>query len=261
MNQLNEHLGSLTNRFVNQVAIITGGADGIGKGIARRLASEGAAVALFDINGALLERTVAEFTGQGYHATGYVVGISEESAVEKAVQAVMKTAGQLDIMVNSAGVVGPTSTNITDYAVADFDTVYNTNLRGAFLMTKWAINAMKANNYGRILHLASIAGKEGNPFMAGYSAMKAGVIGLVKGVGKEYAETGITVNGLAPAVIKTAMNENTAPEQLAYMTAKIPMKRLGTVEEVAALAAWIVSEEASFTTGFIFDLSGGRATY
>ena len=261
MDQLNEHLRSSTNRFANQIAIITGGADGIGKGIARRLASEGAAVVLFDINGVLLERTVAEFTRQEYHATGYVVDISEESAVEKAVQTVVETAGQLDIMVNSAGVVGPTSTNITDYSVADFDTVYNTNLRGAFLMTKWAINAMTTNNYGRILHLASIAGKEGNPFMAGYSSMKAGVIGLVKGVGKEYAETGITVNGLAPAVIRTAMNENTAPEQLEYMTAKIPMKRLGTVEEVASLAAWIVSEEASFTTGFIFDLSGGRATY
>jgi 3-oxoacyl-[acyl-carrier protein] reductase len=120
---------------------------------------------------------------------------------------------------------------------------------------------MKKNNYGRILLIASIAGKEGNPYMAGYSATKAGVIGLVKGIGKEYAETGITVNGLAPAVIKTPMNDNTAPEQLAYMTAKIPMKRLGTVEEVAALAAWIVSKESSFNTGFVFDISGGRATY
>src|SRR5207344_3412686 len=115
--------------------------------------------------------------------------------------------------------------------------------------------SMKKNNYGRILLIASIAGKEGNPFMAGYSATKAGVIGLVKGIGKEYAETGITVNGLAPAVIKTAMNDNTAPEQLAYMTAKIPMKRLGTVEEVAALSCWIISKEASLNTGFIFDVS------
>ena len=251
----------MENRFAGQVAIVTGGAEGIGKGIANRLASEGATLVLFDINGALLERTVAEFTGQGYQATGHVVDVGEESAVEKAVKTVLETAGQLDIMVNSAGIVGPTSTKITDYAVADYEAVYRTNLRGAFLMTKWAISAMETRNYGRILHLASIAGKEGNPFMAGYSSMKAGVIGLVKGVGKEYAETGITVNGLAPAVIRTAMNENTAPEQLAYMTAKIPMKRLGTVEEVAALAAWIVSKESSFTTGFIFDLSGGRATY
>ena len=128
-------------------------------------------------------------------------------------------------------------------------------------MTKYAVAAMEKNRYGRVLLLASIAGKEGNPFMAGYSSMKAGVIGLVKGVGKEYADKNITVNGLAPAVIKTAMNADTSPEQLQYMVAKIPMKRLGTVEEVANMASWIVSNEASFTTGFIFDISGGRATY
>ncbi|MVM32804.1 SDR family oxidoreductase [Spirosoma sp. HMF4905] len=251
----------MLTRFANQVAIVTGGADGIGKAIANRIASEGATIVLFDINHVQLERTVAEFSKQGFDVTGHIVDISQESSVEKAVQLVAETAGRLDIIVNSAGIVGPTNTKITDYSVADYDRVYHTNLRGAFLMTKYGIKAMEKHNYGRILHLASIAGKEGNPFMTGYSSMKAGVIGLVKGIGKEYAETGITVNGLAPAVIKTAMNENTAPEQLAYMTAKIPMKRLGTVDEVAAMAAWIVSEEASFTTGFIFDLSGGRATY
>lgn len=251
----------MTNRFTNQTAIITGGASGIGKGIARRIASEGATVALFDIDDALLTQTVTELTGLGYVVTGHIVNISDEDAVERAVQSVAERAGRLDIMVNSAGIVGPTSTKITDYAVAEYDRIYQINLRGAFLMTKWAVKVMEKANYGRILHLASIAGKEGNPFMTGYSSMKAGVIGLVKGVGKEYAETGITVNGLAPAVIKTALNEHTAPEQLAYMTAKIPMKRLGTVEEVAALASWIVSAECSFTTGFIFDLSGGRATY
>lgn len=251
----------MVNRFENQIAIVTGGAEGIGKGIARRLATEGATVALFDINHVALQRTVAMFIGEGFAVTGHVVDVSQESSVEKEVQAVVEAAGRLDIVINSAGIVGPTSTKITDYSVADFDRMYHTNLRGAFLMTKCALKAMEKNNYGRILHLASIAGKEGNPFMAGYSSTKAGVIGLVKGIGKEYAETGITINGLAPAVINTAMNKETAPEQLAYMTAKIPMKRLGTVEEVAAMAAWIVSEEASFTTGFIFDLSGGRATY
>jgi 3-oxoacyl-[acyl-carrier protein] reductase len=251
----------MSNRFTDQVAIVTGGADGIGKAIAKRLASEGATIVIFDINSALLERTVAEFTQQGYAVSGHAVDISQEKPVQEAIQAVENTAGRLDIMINAAGIVGPTSTKITDYSVDDYDRVYSINLRGAFLMTKYAIQVMEKHNYGRILHLASIAGKEGNPFMAGYSSMKAGVIGLVKGIGKEYAETGITVNGIAPAVIRTAMNENTAPEQLAYMTAKIPMKRLGTVDEVAALAAWIVSEEASFNTGFIFDLSGGRATY
>lgn len=251
----------MSTRFADQVAIITGGAEGIGKGIARRIASEGATVVLFDINSALLDRTVADFVGQGYQATGYVVDISDEAAVQKAVDQVEQTYQRLDMMVNSAGIVGPTSTRITDYSVAEYDRIYSINLRGAFLMTKYAIRVMEKANYGRILHMASIAGKEGNPFMAGYSSMKAGVIGLVKGVGKEYAETGITVNGLAPAVIRTALNEHTAPDQLAYMTAKIPMKRLGTVEEVAALAAWVLSKEASFNTGFIFDLSGGRATY
>ena len=120
---------------------------------------------------------------------------------------------------------------------------------------------MEKKNYGRILLIASIAGKEGNPGMVGYSATKSGVIGIVKGIGKEYAETGITINGIAPAVIKTNLNDNTAPDQMAYMVAKIPMKRLGTVEEVAAISAWIVSKECSFSTGFVFDISGGRATY
>lgn len=251
----------MSNRFTNRVAIVTGGADGIGKAIAHRLASEGATVALFDIDEASLQRTCAEMTGQSLAVTGHIVDISQEGPVEKAVQDVVRATSRLDIMVNSAGIVGPSNTRITNYSVDDYDRVYRVNLRGAFLMTKAAIKAMEPANYGRILHLASIAGKEGNPFMTGYSSTKAGVIGLVKGIGKEYAETGITVNGIAPAVIRTTMNENTAPEQLAYMTAKIPMKRLGTVDEVAALATWIVSDEASFTTGFIFDLSGGRATY
>ncbi len=251
----------MSNRFTNQLALITGSAEGIGKGIAERLASEGATVVLFDKNKDLLERTVAQFVGQGYKVSGQIVDITQEDAVAEAIQTVHGTFGQLHIMINSAGIVGPTNTKITEYAVTDYDAIYNVNLRGAFLMTKYAIKAMEPYNYGRILHMASIAGKEGNPMMVGYSSMKAGLIGLVKGVGKEYAETGITVNGLAPAVIQTAMNANTAPEQLAYMTAKIPMKRLGTVAEVASLAAWVVSEEASFSTGFIFDLSGGRATY
>ena len=248
-------------RFSDQVAVISGGADGLGKGIALRLASEGARLALFDINQRLLEETVAQFQAQGFIVKGYRVDISSEEEVSKAFAGVEAGFGRIDMMVNSAGIVGPTNTRITEYSVEEYDRIYGINLRGSFLMTKFAIKAMERRNYGRVLLLASIAGKEGNPNMAGYSSMKAGVIGLVKGVGKEYAQTGITVNGLAPAVIRTAMNDNTAPEQLAYMTAKIPMGRLGTVEEVAAIAAWILSKEASFNTGFIFDLSGGRATY
>ncbi len=248
-------------RFENQSAIISGGADGLGKAIAHRIASEGGRVALFDINKTLTDQTVNEFKNNGFVAEGYMVDVSLESPVQNAIQQAENKFGKIDIMVNSAGIVGLTSTKITDYPVEEYDRVYGINLRGSFLMTKYTLKAMEKNNYGRILLIASIAGKEGNPFMSGYSSMKAGVIGLVKGIGKEYAQTGITVNGLAPAVIKTAMNDNTAPDQLAYMTAKIPMGRLGTVEEVASIAAWIVSKEASFNTGFIFDISGGRATY
>lgn len=251
----------MNNRFENQVAVITGGADGLGKGIARRIAAEGGKVILLDINAGLLERTVQEMKDAGLDVAGYPADISQEAAVKQVFEQIGNTYGRIDIMVNAAGIVGPTNTKITDYPVAEYDKIYGINLRGAFLVTKHAIAIMEQKGYGRILLIASIAGKEGNPFMAGYSSMKAGVIGLVKGIGKEYAETGITVNGLAPAVIKTAMNDNTAPEQLAYMTSKIPMKRLGTVEEVAAISTWIVSGEASFTTGFVFDLSGGRATY
>lgn len=248
-------------RFENQVAVVSGGAEGIGKAISDRLLSEGAKVILFDINGTLLNKTVKAFTEKGLAAEGMQVDISNEDQVRDAFEKVQKKYQKLDVMVNSAGIVGPTSTKITDYPVDEFDKIYAINLRGAFLMTKYAAGQMEKNQYGRILLIASMAGKDGNPGMAGYTSMKAGVIGLVKGIGKEYAESGITVNGLAPAVIRTSMNENTAPEQLAYMTDKIPMKRLGTVEEVASLASWILSKEASFNTGFVFDISGGRATY
>jgi 2-dehydro-3-deoxy-L-rhamnonate dehydrogenase (NAD+) len=248
-------------RFENQCAVISGGAEGLGYGIAERIASEGGSVALLDINEELLSKRVKALKDKGYGAEGYKADISMEKDVQGAIEWAETRFGKIDIMVNSAGIVGPTNTKITDYPVEEYDKIYGINLRGSFLMTKYALKAMEKNNYGRILLIASIAGKDGNPFMAGYSSMKAGVIGLVKGIGKEYAQTGITVNGLAPAVIKTAMNEKTAPEQLAYMTAKIPMGRLGTVEEVASIAAWIVSKEASFNTGFVFDISGGRATY
>lgn len=251
----------MMNQFNNQVAVISGGAEGLGKAIGQRLAQGGATLALFDRNEKELQLCIAELTAAGYTAQGWVVDISDEAQVVNAFKAVKDAFGQIDIMVNSAGIVGPTSTSILDYSVNDFDRVYQVNLRGAFLMAKYALSYMAVQSYGRILLIASIAGKEGNPFMSGYSATKAGVIGLVKGLGKEFANSGITINGLAPAVIKTAMNVDTAPEQLAYMISKIPMGRLGTVEEVAAMAAFIVSKENSFSTGFVYDISGGRATY
>jgi NAD(P)-dependent dehydrogenase (short-subunit alcohol dehydrogenase family) len=248
-------------RFSGQVALVSGAADGLGKGIAQRIASEGGQVALFDINEESLDRTVSEFQNMGFAVHGIAGDISSESSVQEVFKKTETKFGKIDIMVNSGGIIGVTESKIADYPVEEFDKVYRVNLRGSFLMTKYAVQAMEKHNYGRILLIASIAGKEGNPFMAGYSATKAGVIGLVKGISKEYAKTGITINGLAPALIKTAMNDDIVAEQLAYMTSKIPMGRLGDIGEVASLASWIVSKEASFNTGFIFDISGGRATY
>jgi 2-dehydro-3-deoxy-L-rhamnonate dehydrogenase (NAD+) len=251
----------MNEKFSNKIAIIAGGAGGIGKGVAFRLGQEGATVALFDFNQSLLQQTLTEFEQQQIKAIGFLIDISNEDQVKKAILQVAEEYGRIDILINSAGIVGPTSTKITEYSNADFDRLYQVNLKGSFLMTKYVLKEMEKSGKGRLLLISSISGKEGNPGMVGYSASKAGVIGLVKGVAKEFAETKITVNGLAPAVIKTPMNENTSEEQLAYMTAKIPMKRLGTIEEVAALCCFIVSDENSFSTGFIYDISGGRATY
>lgn len=249
------------NRFQNQVAIITGGADGLGKSIALQLGLEGASIALFDRNLSLLNTTIEFLQLKGINAKSYTVDVSKEADIVEAMDQVEKDFQKIDVMVHCAGVVGPTSTKITDYPTKEYENIMAINLKGSFLITKYTLLKMEKNNYGRILLVASIAGKEGNPGMVGYSSTKAGVIGLVKGVAKEFSTAGISINGLAPAVIKTAMNENTSPEQLAYMTAKIPMSRLGEVDEVAAMAAFIVSKENSFSTGFIYDISGGRATY
>lgn len=251
----------MEKRFSNKIAIITGGAEGIGKAIAYRMGKEGATLAIFDLNKVMLQKTIEEFIKDGIKVKGYHTDISNETQVSEAISQIEREWKRIDILVNSAGIVGPTSTKITDFSTAEFDKLYEVNLKGTFLITKYTLKIMEKVGIGRLLLIASIAGKEGNPGMVGYSATKAGVIGLVKGVAKEFADTKITVNGLAPAVIKTAMNENTSPEQLGYMTAKIPMKRLGTVEEVAAISCFIVSDENSFSTGFIYDISGGRATY
>ena len=249
------------NRFEEQVAIVTGGASGIGAGIAWRLASEGAAVNLFDTDEVGLLEQARAMKKAGHKVDAFVVDISSESQVKAGVNEVVNRNQQLDIMINCAAVVGPTATRIEEYTVDEFQRVVDINLTGAFIITKYAIEPMAKKDYGRILLITSIGGKEGNPGMAGYASSKSGVIGLVKGIGKEYAKTGITVNGIAPAVISTPMNQDTSPEMLEYMKAKIPMGRLGTIDEVASLACWIVSKEASFNTGFIFDISGGRATF
>lgn len=252
---------SFAERFKGQVAVVTGGASGIGKAIARRLASEAGRVVLFDRDPEALERVQSEFARENLRVMIVKVDVGHEESVKAGFERVMNAAKRLDVMVNAAGIPGPTNVKIGDYALRDFDHVVRVNLHGSFLTAKEAIRHMLPNGYGRILMLSSIGGKEGNPGMIGYTASKAGVIGLVKSLGKEYAETGITVNGLAPAVIQTALLDGVKPEQLKYMVDKIPMKRVGTPEEVAALAAWIVSREATFNTGCVFDLSGGRATY
>jgi 2-dehydro-3-deoxy-L-rhamnonate dehydrogenase (NAD+) len=169
--------------------------------------------------------------------------------------------GQVHAVVNCVGVQGPLGRRSHEVGLAEFDAVYEVNLRGALAVSQMALPHMIEHQYGRIAHVASIAGKEGNPNMIGYSSTKAGLIGMVKAQGKEYAEDGITINALAPAVIRTAFLDNQPSEVIEYMTERIPMKRPGTVDEVAEILAWIVSPASSFTIGFIFDLSGGRATY
>jgi NAD(P)-dependent dehydrogenase (short-subunit alcohol dehydrogenase family) len=244
--------------FRGQTAIITGGASGIGLAIARRLRSDGAYVALFDRDPKAFAALDKEFGGQG---RGFQADVTDEASVRAAVGAVLGERGQVDILVNSAGVTGKTNVKSQDVAAEDFDFVLRVNVLGPFLTSKYVLPAMLKRGYGRILHIASIAGKEGNAGMIAYSASKAALIGMAKVQGKECAESGVTVNALAPAVVRTPMVDALPEAQVKYMTDKIPMKRCCTLEEVAATAAFIVSREASFTTGFTFDLTGGRAVY
>lgn len=252
---------SFEQRFQGRVAIVTGGASGIGLSIATRIARESGSVALADINEAALAQAKKDMGELPGPVETICFDITREDEVESLVGSVIEEFGQLDVVVNCAGIVGKTATDILDYDLASFREALDVNLIGSFLITKHAIKAMLPAGYGRILLLASIAGKEGNPGMVGYSVSKAGVIGLVKAIGKEYAHTEITINGLAPALIGTPLLLDAEEESINYMTSKIPMGRLGTVAEAAAIACWIVSDEASFNTGAVFDLSGGRATY
>jgi 2-dehydro-3-deoxy-L-rhamnonate dehydrogenase (NAD+) len=241
-----------------QTAIVTGGASGIGLAIARRLRANGAFVALLDLDTREFAALEGEFGGQG---RGVRADVTDEASVRAAVGEVLRERGQVDILVNSAGVTGKTNVPSQDVPAEDFDLVMRVNVRGPFLTSKHALPAMLKRGYGRILHIASIAGKEGNAGMLAYSASKAALIGMTKVQGKECAGSGVTVNALAPAVVRTPMVDAMPEAQVKYMTDKIPMKRCCTLDEVAATAAFIVSPEASFTTGFTFDLTGGRAVY
>lgn len=249
---------SAASDWSEQTAIITGGADGLGFALAKRLCRSGVRVALFDLNEVKL--TIA--TDQlGQLSSGHVVDVTDPTQVGAAYAEVLKRTGRVDILVNSAGITG--TTNILSHAVdlADFDRVLAVNLKGSLVTFQAVLPGMLERDYGRVLHIASIAGKEGNAGMLAYSASKAAVIGMTKVQGKEYATTGITVNALAPAVIQTEMVDRMPPESVKYMTDKIPMRRCGTLEEFAATAAWIISPENTFSTGFTYDMSGGRAVF
>jgi len=246
----------MLNGFKDQVAIVTGAASGIGLAIAKSLSSEGARLALIDKNSEALKKIEGSFRFDSFPAD-----ISSEKEVEKTITAITAAYGRIDILVNSAGITGKTNIKSHETDVVDVQKVFDINFFGSYFTAKYAIPTMLKNNYGRILHIASIAGKEGNAGMLAYSASKAAVIGMTKVQGKEYAESGITINALAPAVIQTALVDAMPAEQVKYMTDKIPMKRCGTLDEIAGLALYIVSPQNSFTTGFTFDLSGGRATY
>ncbi len=242
----------------NQVALVTGAGSGIGLAVSRQFSKEGVRVALLDTDANKLDKAAAFQKGDFLKI---VADVSSESEVRAAVAKIKESYGQIDIVVNAAGIAGITGDTIENIPVDNFIQVFQVNLLGSFNIAKAVLPVMKGRNYGRILLIASIAGKEGNAGMASYSATKAGVIGLTKAIGKEYAETGITVNSLAPAVIKTPIHDTIPQEQINYMTDKIPMKRCGELEEIVSAIRFIVSPENSFTTGFCYDLSGGRATY
>ena len=247
-------------RFVQQVAIVTGAGTGIGFAIASRLGSEGAKVLLVDRDGELASRAAADLESGGGETLVEVGDVGDPSVAGASAARAIDAWGRIDILVNNAGMAGVEG-NIWELPVEELDRAYRTNLRGVFLFCHHTIPHMLERDYGRVVNMASIAGKEGNPRTAPYSSTKAAVIGLTKSVGKELAATGVRVNCVAPALIRTPLMDRFTPEQVRFFAGKIPMGRPGEVEDVAALVAWLASEECSFSTGAVFDISGGRATY
>jgi NAD(P)-dependent dehydrogenase (short-subunit alcohol dehydrogenase family) len=241
--------------------VVVGSGSGIGRAPAAFLAAAGMPVGCLDRDGGTAADTARSIERAGGRVLAVPVDVTQDDTVAPAMRRVEDAFGPIQALVNCAGITGRTNIKAHEVDLADFDTVYRINLRGALVVSQAVLPGMLERNFGRILHVASIAGKEGNAGMAAYSATKAGLIGLVKSMAKDYAETGITINALAPAVIQTPMVDALPQATVDYMTAKIPMRRCGTLEEVAAMIAWIVSPACSFTTGFTFDLSGGRATY
>jgi len=241
--------------------IVVGAASGIGAAAARHLAEQGVRVYGVDRNAPGMIELADALKRAGHDAEAGVADITDAESVRDAIAEIARKAGQIHGLVNCAGITGKTNIKAHDVSLEDFDHVYAINLRGALVMTQEVLKHMLPHGYGRILHVASIAGKEGNAGMTAYSATKAGLIGLVKSMAKDYPETGITINALAPAVIRTPLVDALPDATVKYMTDKIPMRRVGELAEAAQMIAWIVSPACSFTTGFTFDLSGGRATY
>ena len=243
--------------FAGQVAIVTGGAQGIGLAVARQLADGGASVALWDMDGELAAKAAASLTGS---ALGVPVDVTSEASIAEALQVTTASLGPVSVLVNSAGIAGPNAP-VADYDLADWNRVIETNLTGTFLVNKALVPSMVAQGYGRICNIASVAGKEGNPNACAYSASKAGVIAFTKSLGKELAAHDIAVNCVTPAAARTRIFDQMSQEHIDYMLSKIPRNRFLEVDEAAHMITWIVSPQNSFTTGAAFDLSGGRATY
>lgn len=243
-------------RFKDMRAVVTGGAAGIGAGIARRLADEGAEVCIWDLDATAIETLATSHPS----ITGIALDLADFASVERASVQTESAMGGIDILVCSAGITGPNK-KTWDYDVVDWRRVFDVNVHGVFNSCKACVPVMIKANYGRIVNIASIAGKEGNPNAPAYSASKAAVIGLTKSLGKELADKPIIVNCVTPAAVRTAIFDQMSEEHIAFMLSKIPMGRFGTVDEVTALVTWLASKECSFSTGGVFDVSGGRATY
>ena len=243
--------------FQGRHAVVTGGAAGLGFAIARRLVASGGTVTLWDRDQAA-GRQAAEKIGAG---AGFVqVDVADETSVREALESTVRRSQRIDALVNSAGITGP-NTKLWDYPVDAWRQVIEVNLTGLFLCCREVVPVMRAANYGRIVNIASVAGKDGNPNASAYSASKAAVIALTKSLGKELADTGVRVNCVTPAAVKTAIFDQMTEQHIQFMLSKIPMGRFGTPEEIAAMVAWLCTEECSFSTGAVFDLSGGRSTY